>query len=95
MRKIIVKYSKKPKDLFKLLFINFLFAYTPFALLLGFLSLFDLVPINFNDEQVYGIKGFLVIVLFIPFVVFILSFFTWLYFVIGNFFLNLFKKLFL
>ncbi|WP_299557143.1 hypothetical protein [Seonamhaeicola sp.] len=95
MKKILEKYSKKPKGLFKLLFINFLFAYAPFALLIGVLSLFELVPVNFNDEKVYGIKGFIIIMLFIPFVAFILSFFTWLYFVIGNFFLNMFKKLFL
>ncbi len=95
MKKIIEKYSKKPENLFKMLFMNFLFAYIPFALLMGVLSIFDIVPVNFNDEQVYGFKGFLIIILFTPLIVFILSFFTWLYFIIGNFFINLFKRLFL
>ncbi len=95
MKEFIKKYSKKPEGLFKLLFVNFLFAYIPISLFFGTLSLFGIVPVNFNDSKVYGIKGFIIVMLFIPFIVFILSFFTWLYFIIGNFFLNLFRKLFL
>lgn len=95
MKKILEKYGEKPKNLFGILFVNFLFAYTPFALFLGVLSLLEIFPVNFNGEKVYGIKGFLVLVMFIPFIVLTLSFFTWLYFIIGNFFLKIFKKLFL
>lgn len=95
MRKLIEKYSKKPENLFSLLLMNFLFAYVPFALLIGLLSLFGIVPVNFNGEETYGIKGLIVIIAFIPFVAFMLSFFTWIYFIIGNFFMKLFKKIFL
>ena len=94
MRKLIEKYSRKPENLFGILFVNFLFGYLPFALILGILTLFGVIPINFNGEETYGIEGLLVVIAFIPFVVFMLSFFTWLYFIIGNFFLNLFKKIF-
>ncbi|EZH73167.1 hypothetical protein ATO12_19365 [Aquimarina atlantica] len=94
MKKILEKYSEKPKNLFGLLFMNFLFGYAPLALLLGILSLLDIVPVNFNGEATYGIKGFIIMILFIPFVAFLFAFFMWVYFLIGNFFMKLFKNIF-
>ena len=95
MKKFIEKYSNKPNDLFGLLFVNFLFGYLPFALLLGILSLFEIVPVNFNGEQTYGWKAFIIIIVFAPIFAFIFSFFIWIYFLIGNFFMRIFKRLFL
>lgn len=94
MKKIIEKYLEMPKDLFKRIFVTFLFGYFPFALLHIVLNLAGVLPVNFNGKEVYGIKGFLVLVLFMPFVVLIMTFFVWLYFIFGNFILKLVKKIF-
>jgi hypothetical protein len=94
MKKFIEKYSKKPDNLFKLIFVNFLFAYSPFSILYAFLSLFGTIPVNFNGEEVYGIKGFLVMILFTPFLVLMFTIVVWIYFMIGNLFLKLLKRLF-
>lgn len=94
MRKIIEKYSTKPKNLFKKIFFTLLFGYIPFALLHIVLNLFKIIPVNFNDKQLYGIKGVLVIIMFIPFVVFMLTFFAWLHFMLGNLILRIIKKTF-
>ena len=89
MKRIIKKYSEKPKNLFGLLFWNLLFAYSPLALLIGVLSLFEITPVNFNDQELYGIKGLVVSLLFIPFVAGILAGLIWLYYSIGNWIMRL------
>ena len=94
MRKFIQKYSEKPSNLFQKLFITFLFGYLPFAIVHIILNILGIVPVNFNDAQVYGIKGSLVIILFIPFIVLMITFFVWLYFIFGNLILRLIKKIF-
>ena len=94
MKKIIEKYSKKQKGLFKTLFVTYLFGYLPFALLHIILNIFRIIPVNFNDEKMYGIKGIIVIVAFIPLVVILLTGVTWVYFMIGNLILRLLKKIF-
>ncbi len=93
MKEFIIKYSKKPKGFFKLLYVNFLFAYTPFALLHATLALFEIVPVNFNNEKIFGIKAFIVVVVFIPFLTLVLTFFTWLFFLLGN--LIIIKKIYI
>ncbi|OOG78097.1 hypothetical protein B0E43_03025 [Algoriphagus sp. A40] len=72
--------SSLPVSLFKLLYVNFLFGNLFFMIILGLFSLFGLYPVNLNDESVYGIKGFLVLVLFTPFtsLVFVSLFWVWL-----------------
>lgn len=94
MKKLLLKYSKRPNGFFGLIFVNFLFGYAPFALFFGILSLFGVVPVNFNDSEVYGLKGLLVMILFIPFIVLMFTFFMWLFFMIGNLFLRLTNKIF-
>lgn len=94
MKKIIEKYSEMPKNLFKRIFFTFLFGYIPFAILHIILNITEVVPVNFNGKEVYGIKGVLVLILFIPFVVLIISIFGWLYFTFGNFVLRMIKKAF-
>lgn len=72
--------SRLPVSLFKLLYVNFLFGNLFFMIILGLFSFFELYPVNFNDEAVYGLKGFLVLVLFTPFtsLVFVSLFWVWL-----------------
>ncbi|WP_268847844.1 hypothetical protein [Flavobacterium aestivum] len=94
MKKIIEKYSEMPKNLFKRVFITFLFGYIPFAILHIILNITEVIPVNFNGKEVYGIKGIIILVLFIPFVVLIVSFFVWLYFIFGNLVLRIIKKMF-
>lgn len=94
MKKIIEKYSKKPEELFKTLFVTFLFGYLPFALLHIILNLTGIIPVNFNDKGVYGLEGTLIIVLYSPLIVLLLTVVTWIYFMIGNVFLRILKKLF-
>lgn len=95
MKKIIEKYSQKPEGLFKTLFVTFLFGYLPIALLHIILNLTNVVPVNFNDKGVYGIEGVIIIIIYTPFIVLLLSGVTWIYFMVGNLVLRLLKKLFL
>ena len=94
MKKFIQKYSEKPSNLFQKLFVTFLFGYLPFAIIHLILNILRIIPVNYNDTQVYGLKGALVIILFIPFIVLIITFFVWLYFIFGNLILRLIKKIF-
>lgn len=94
MKKIVEKYSGMPENLFKKIFVTFLFGYIPFAILHIILNIAGVVPVNFNGKEIYGIQGVLVLVLFIPFVVLILSIFVWLYFAFGNFVIRMIKKIF-
>jgi hypothetical protein len=94
MKKIIEKYTEVPKDLFKRIFFTFLFGYLPFAILHIILNITGVIPVNFNGKEIYGVQGVLVLVLFIPFVVLITSFFVWLYFIFGNLVLRIVKKIF-
>jgi hypothetical protein len=94
MKKIIEKYLEIPKDLFKRIFITFLFGYIPFALFHIILNMAGIIPVNLNGKEVYGIKGFFVVILFTPFTILVVSFFVWVYFVFGNLVLRLIKKIF-
>lgn len=95
MKKIIEKYSKKPEGLFKTLFVTFLFGYLPIVLLHIVLNLANIIPVNFNEKGVYGMPGVIIIIIYSPFIVLLLSTVIWLYFMVGNLILRLLKKLFL
>ncbi|MBO9584367.1 MAG: hypothetical protein J7574_09435 [Flavobacterium sp.] len=94
MRKIIENYSVLPKDLFKRIFVTFLFGYLPLAILHITLNVAGIIPVNFNNKQVYGLEGILIIILFIPFVVLLITFFVWLYFIFGNLIIRILKRVF-
>lgn len=83
------KYSGKPSKLFKKIFVTFTFAYLPFLLLFLILVSFGLMPVYFNDENFYGLKGVLVLLCFAPFLVFMFSAFAYLWFLFGNFILQI------
>lgn len=77
---------------FKKLFIAYLFAMIPFSLLIGALSLFNIVPVNFNGNPTYGIKGFVVAVLFSPFIALIFSGLNFIFLNFGILLCRLIKK---
>lgn len=94
MKKIIEKYSEKPNELFKKLFFTFLFGYLPFTILHIILNIIGTIPVNFNGDKIYGLKGIAIIILFTPFLVLMVTIFVWLYFIFGNFVLRMIKKMF-
>lgn len=94
MKKIILEYSVKPKNLFKKIFFTFLFAYIPFAAIHIVLNLLNIIPVNFNDKDIYGAKAVLIIIIYMPFVVMIVTLFSWLFYMFGNLVLRIIKKLF-
>ena len=80
---------KLPENLFRLLYINSLFGTLLFMMVLGLFSLFGLFPVNLNDEQVYGIKGLLVLVLFTPFTTLLFVTLMWTGLKLGNLVINI------
>lgn len=95
MKKLLQKYSEKPTNLFEKLYVNFLFGYIPVAILHIIFNLAGVIPVNFNEEKIYGIKAVLVIImLFMPFVTLILTMCAWSYFMIGNFIIRTLNKIF-
>jgi hypothetical protein len=94
MKKIIERYSESPINLFKTIFITFLFAYMPFAILQIIFNLLKIIPVVFNDAELFGFTAILIILLYMPLIVLILSCSAWLYFMIGILFLKFIKYLF-
>ena len=72
---------------------TFLFAYLPFLVLFVILVSFGLMPVNFNNEDISGLKGVVVLVCFTPIFVFMFNVFAYLWFVFGNFVLQVFATL--
>ena len=68
---------------FKNLFIAYVFGYMPFGLFAAILSLTNVFPIYFNKHPYYGVTGFLVAILTIPFVGFIFGVINWVYLNLG------------
>lgn len=61
--------------------------------ILGFLALFDLKPVEFNGEPTYGVLGLTVSLIMAPFMSLVSAFTVWVLLIIGNFILKLFVKL--
>lgn len=93
MKKIIQDYSQRPKGFFKRIFITFLFGYMPFAIGHAILNIAGIVPVNFNDQEIYGVKGFFVILCFSPFIVLMLTIMFWVCFMFGNLILKVLNKI--
>jgi hypothetical protein len=93
LKTTLSKYSGKPNSLFKKIFMTFSFAYLPFLLLFVILVSFGLMPVNFNGEDIYGLKGVVVLICFAPVFILMFSAFAYLWFVFGNFVLQLFVTL--
>ena len=93
LKSTLSKYNGKPKELFKRIFIIFSFAYLPFLILFLILAGFGIMPVNFNNKNIYGLKAVLVLICFAPFLTLMLSFFAYLWFVFGNFILQIFIRI--
>lgn len=50
----------------------------PFALFAGILTLFNLIPVYFNETPYYGFKGFILIIVFVPFIGILFGVINWL-----------------
>ncbi len=90
LKNTLLKYNGKPKELFKRIFIIFSFAYLPFLILFIILAGFNLMPVNFNTEKVYGLKAIIILICFAPLMILMFSIFAYLWFVFGNFILQIF-----
>ena len=93
LKSTLSKYSEKPKSLFRKIFITLFFAYIPFLILYIILAGFGIMPVNFNGEEVYGIKAVIVLICFAPLLVLMFTIFGYLSFVFGNFILKIFVTL--
>jgi len=87
------KYVKPPEAFFGLIFWNTFFLYAPVFIVLGFLALFGVKPIEFNGEPTYGVVGLLVSLIMAPFVSFFTAFAVWILVMTGNLILKLFMRL--
>jgi hypothetical protein len=85
---LLKKLGESPKKPFKLFFWRFFFGYLPIGLFVSSLALFNISPIEFNEEPIYGIKGFFLGLLYIPLSVFAISTIVWLIFILGDFIIN-------
>lgn len=90
LKNTLSKYSSKPNSLFKKIFVTFSFAYLPFLVLFVILVSFGLMPVNFNGVDYYGLKGVVVMISFAPLMILMISAFAYLWFLFGNFVLQLF-----
>ncbi|MBK0402129.1 hypothetical protein I5M27_03980 [Adhaeribacter sp. BT258] len=70
--------SMNSKSLFKLLLFCYTGFYIPIGILTGLLAALEIMPANLNDEQYVGVKGFTINILFIPFMIIILTTCTWI-----------------
>ncbi|TSD67870.1 hypothetical protein FFF34_010915 [Inquilinus sp. KBS0705] len=69
---------------FKRLFLTYLFIIAPLSVLEGVLALFHLVPVNFNNTPTYGLKGFIIVIIFSPFILSMISGANWIGLQIGD-----------
>ena len=86
------QFEEKPNQLFGKLFWNIFFCLFPINLIAAFLNLFEIMPVTVNDEETYGITGFITLILSVPLIALGLSGVVWIYYSIGNFFLRQFNK---
>lgn len=80
---------------FKKLFWSYTFCVLPISLLAGLLALFDIVPVYFNEAPQHGFKGFIIPIVYIPFIGLILSSLNWVILNFGIMLHNLFLKNFI
>jgi hypothetical protein len=79
---------------FKTLFWSYTFFLIPLAFLEGLLALFHIEPVYFNELPVYGFKGFIIPILFIPFLGLIFGAFNWVMLNFGYFLYGIYLKRF-
>jgi hypothetical protein len=83
------QFKSKPKKHFANLYFNYLFAFLPIGLIMAFLSVFGILPVELNNEEYLGFVGFLFCLFYIPIAALILSTINWVFYQIGYWILNL------
>jgi len=64
----------------------------PFALLVGILALFNVIPVYFNETAYYGFKGLIISIVFVPFIGMLFGVTNWLALNFGVFIYRSFSK---
>ena len=77
---------------FKKIFFATTFFIIPFSILESFLALFNIVPVYFNNSPRIGVIGFIIPILFIPFLGIMFSGYNWVVLNGGYWFYSLFFK---
>jgi hypothetical protein len=77
---------------FKKIFFATIFFMAQFSILESFLALFKIVPVDFNNNPTTGITGFIIPILFTPFLGVMFSGFNWIVLNGGYWFYSLFFK---
>ena len=78
---------------FKKLFWSYTFIAIPLAFLAGLLALFHMSPVYFNESPTYGLKGFIISILFGPLFSLLISVASWVVLNSGHFLYNVFLKI--
>jgi len=63
---------------FKKMFWAYTICSIPFALLVGILTLLNIVPVYFNETPHYGFKGLIIIIVIVPFIGMLFGVTNWL-----------------
>lgn len=85
--------NMKSGDLFRLLLIGYAGVSIPLGVLAAILALTRTAPANFNGESYYGIQGFAISLVTVPFYALIMSSITWLFLILGLRFARMSLKL--
>ncbi|PSL24539.1 hypothetical protein [Chitinophaga ginsengisoli] len=70
---------------FKRLFFAYTFAILPFMLIVAVLSLLGITPIHANGKPFYGVQGFFIAILLIPFFGIIMGALNWIFLNLGDY----------
>ena len=90
--KITIK-RLKPKSIFKLVFIGNAVVLIPFAVLCGFMGLFGMGTITWNDKPMTGIPGLIASPFIGAFMVVISSILGWIVLCLGLWFYSKYKNI--
>ena len=82
-------FIEKPNNLFGFLFWNCFFGYLPLGLLISVMSLLGKVPFRKDNEDIYGVLGFLIGLLHIFATALIIAVISWIFIRVGNFVMKL------
>lgn len=76
---------KKKAFPFKKLFLAYSFAFVPFGVVLAFLSLLRITPVHFYERHYYGMQGFFMAFLLIPFFGVVMGGVNWVFLNFGDY----------
>ncbi|RFS24669.1 hypothetical protein DVR12_05555 [Chitinophaga silvatica] len=80
---------------FRSLFLAYAFAILPLGIILSFLALFEIIPINYNNDNIVGLQGLIIGLIFTLSGVIMFTVINWLYLNVGCFLYNYFRKHFM